>query len=186
MSAASSRTWGTLASAMAFLAMAGAGVLVLLFFFNRLYLAGKLGALSLPVVAVVGGVAATFNPCGLPALPGFFAVGAGDASTVRRSQLSLAAGLGAMSVVLILGVLVAALGLEVQILVAPHFRWVQLAAGVLLATIAVLHLTRQTERLPLVGTLTAAGARVWEKAVRRPTPLGAYLFGAGFVAVGGG
>lgn len=185
MRAAPSRSWGTLASTAAFLAIAGGGLVGLLFFVNGLYAVGRLGALSLPLVAVVGGVAATFNPCGLPVLPGFLAVGAGDASATRRTQLSLAAALGAVSVVMLLGVVVAVLGMEVQILVAPHFRWVQGVAGALLAAIAVLRLARQTERLPLIGSLVAAGSRVWESAVRRPTPFGAYLFGAGFVAVGG-
>ncbi len=68
---------GTAVAVGVFLALTLGGVIVALFFVEKLLLAGNLGALSLPVVALVGGVASTFNPCGLPALFGFLAFGGG-------------------------------------------------------------------------------------------------------------
>ncbi len=169
-----------------FLVMVMGGIAILVFFFRRLFMAGNLGTASLPLVALVAGVAATFNPCALPALPGFLMLaGSGGASPGKKSDLSLAASLGAVSVVMLLGIGVALVGMEVQDFVAPHFRWVQMAVGAFLIAVAGLHLMRQTERLPLVRPITTLGARVWDGAVAKPTRLGGYLFGAGFVAVGG-
>jgi hypothetical protein len=74
--------------------------------------------------------------------------------------------------------------MEVQILVAPGLG-VQVGAGAVLIVMALLHLTGRMGRLPLGGALVTAGSRLWELTLRRPTRLGGYLFGAGFVAVGG-
>jgi len=161
--------------------LAGVGVLTLLYFFHALWFGHNLGALSLPLLALVGGTAATFNPCALPALPGFLALGTQD----RRPGPSVAAAIGAIAVVFVLGAFVAAVGVEVQDLVAPRFRGLQLAAGLLLVLLAGLHLMGQAHRLPLVSPLTALGSRIWEKALARPSWPSSVLLGAGFVAVGG-
>lgn len=165
------------------------GVLALLFFWSKIMMPGDLAAYSLPLVAAIAGAAATFNPCGLPALPGFLTFLGGSSGTVgvrRRLGLSLLASLGAMSVVLILGVVVALAGAGTKDLIAPNFRWVQLAVGVLLISVATLHLTGYTARLPLVGRVMALGSRMWEGAIGRPSPRSSYLFGGGFVLVGVG
>ncbi len=60
-----------------FLMVVAGGVLVLLYFWNQLLQPGDLNAVSLPLVALIAGVAATFNPCGMPAIPGFLAMGMG-------------------------------------------------------------------------------------------------------------
>lgn len=175
--------------AVLLLAFLAAGVAALLFFWNELLKPDEFGAASLPLVAFVAGVAATFNPCGLPALPGFLTfTGAGDKAPGlgRRSGLSLGASLGAMSVVIVFGVIVAFAGAGSKGLIAPYFRWVQLGVGLALIGLAALHLMGQTERLPLVGRIMGVGSHMWDGAVDRPTPRGAYLFGAGFVLVGAG
>ncbi len=171
------------------LALLAGGVAALLFFWNELLKPDEFGAASLPLVAFVAGVAATFNPCGLPALPGFLTFsGASDqaAGLGRRSGLSLGAGLGAMSVVIVFGVIVAFAGAGSKGLIAPYFRWVQLGVGLALIGLAAVHLMGQTERLPLVGRIMGVGSHIWDKAMGRPTPRGSYLFGAGFVLVGAG
>ncbi len=166
------------------------GVMALLFFWNQLLKPDDLGAASLPVVAFVAGVAATFNPCGLPALPGFLTLAGGSDEGVgvrRRSGLCLAAGLGSLSLVMVLGIIVAFAGAGTKGVIAPYFRWVQLAVGLLLIGLAGLHLIGQTERLPLVGRIMALGSRAWEESMGgRPTVRSSYLFGVGFVAVGAG
>ena len=163
------------------------GVLVLLYFWSQLLRPGDLVAVSLPLVAFIAGVAATFNPCGMPALPGFLAFGGGGEIGVRRrAGLGLATSLGAMSLLIVLGIIVAVVGAETKDLIAPNFRWVQLGVGIFLVALAVLHLTGQTSRLPLVGQVMGLGSRVWEGALGKPTPRGSYLFGAGFVLVGVG
>ena len=163
------------------------GVLVLLYFWSQLLRPGDLVAVSLPLVAFIAGVAATFNPCGMPALPGFLAFGGGGEIGVRRrAGLGLATSLGAMSLLIVLGRIVAVVGAETKDLIAPNVRWVQLGVGIFLVALAILHLTGQTSRLPLVGPVMGLGSRVWEGALGKPTPRGSYLFGAGFVLVGVG
>jgi len=165
------------------------GVLALLYFWNQLLRPGELGSASLPLVALIAGIAATFNPCGLPALPGFITLlggNTGDAGVRQRLRLSLGASLGAMSLVLVLGIIVAVLGSGTKGLIAPHFRWVQLAVGLSLVGLASLHLTDQTSRLPLVGPVMNLGGRMWNQAMGKPTIRGSYLFGGGFVLVGVG
>ncbi len=169
-------------------AVAIGGVATLLFFWNQLLKPGELSSISLPIVAFIAGVAATFNPCGLPALPGFltFLGGGEQTSAGRRLGLSLSVGLGAMTLVIALGILVAFVGSGTKGLIAPNFRWVQLGVGIFLVSLAMLHLAGRTERLPLVGPVMGLGSRVWEGALGKPTPRGSYLFGAGFVLVGVG
>jgi len=168
------------AAVAGFLTLAAAGVLVLLFFSGGLLMAGRLGTVSLPLMAAAGAVASTFNPCALPALPAFLGRGGG-----ARSDPGPAAALGAITVVLAFGLVVTILGMEVQILVAPRLGWLQIAAGAALIAMALLHLTGHIGRLPLGSALVTAGSRLWELTLRRPTRFGDYLFGAGFVAVGG-
>ena len=171
------------------LAVVTGGVLVLLFFVKELLRPGDLNALSLPLVAIVAAIAAVFNPCAIPVLPGFLSFGSGTSESPgpwRRGGLSLMVSLGAMTLVIALGIIVALLGTGIEDLIAPYFRWVQLALGLFLISIAGLHLVGQTSRLPLLGPIMALGSRAWEQALGRPTPFGSYLFGAGFVAVGVG
>lgn len=163
-----------------------AGVLLLIYFTGRMLMVGRLGSLGLPLMAVVGGVASAFNPCALPALPGFLIFcGARQQSRRHRVAIALAAGGGALVVVTaILGV-VALLGMEAQMLVAPSFGWAQVTVGLVMILLAAAHLLDVVPRLPLVAKMTVAGGRLWDAAVARPNPSGAFLFGAGFLAVGG-
>lgn len=165
------------------------GFLALQFFVRQLLRPDQLGALSLPVVAFVAGVAATFNPCGLPALPGLLASMGGDLADKRarhRASMSLAASLGAMSLVLLVGVLVAVVGEGTKDLIKQNFRWVQLAIGLFLVVVAGLHLLDKTQALPFVGPIMGLGSRVWTGAMNKPTARNSYLFGAGYVLVGVG
>ena len=172
-----------------FLMVVTGGVLVLLYFWNQLLQPGDLNAVSLPVVAMIAGVAATFNPCGMPALPGFLAMGMGDREPPgvwRRGSLSLVTAFGAMTVIVVLGIIVAFAGTGTKGLIAPYFRWVQLTVGLILVSLAVLHFAGQTSRMPLVGRIMGVGSRMWEETMDAPTPRGSYIFGMGFVAVGVG
>ncbi len=183
----SSPTLQRIGAGAIFVTVVTGGVLVLLYFWSQLLRPGDFNAVSLPLVAFIAGVAATFNPCGMPALPGFLAFGGGGGIGVRRrAGLGLAASLGAMSLLIALGIVVAVLGAGTKDLIAPHFRWVQLGVGLFLVAVAVLHLTGQTSRLPLVDQMMGLGSRAWEGALGKPTPRGSYLFGAGFVLVGVG
>ena len=176
-------------SGAGFLALAAAGIGALLFFFNQVLKSGDLNSLSLPVLALAAGVAATFNPCGLPALPGFLTfIGGRDSagSLRRRTRFSLWSSLGTFSVILVLGIIVAIAGEGAKSAIAPYFRWVQLTVGLILIVLAGLHLGGHSERLPFVGSVMAAGSRMWERSAGKPTARGSYLFGAGFVAVGAG
>jgi cytochrome c biogenesis protein CcdA len=118
-------------------AVVAGGVLSLLYFWSELLQPGGLNAVSLPLVAFLAGVAATFNPCGLPALPGFLAFGSGaGAGLKRRPGLSLAVAFGSLSVVVALGIVVGVAGSGTKGVISPYFRWVQLAVGVFLILMA--------------------------------------------------
>ena len=173
-------------AAFAMLALSGVGALLLLS--NLLLRPENLTTLSLPVIAVVAGTASTFSPCGLPAIPGFLTfIGGREVRTApQRARLAFAASLGAGSVVLVFGVVVALVGEGASGWVASHVRWVQLSVGIALVALAVAHLLDRTGGLPLIGRLTAAGGAVWERSAGRPTIAGSYLFGLGYVAVGAG
>ena len=184
----SSGTRQKIGSGLVLVGVVAVGVLTLYYFWNQLLRPGDLNAISLPLVALVAGIAATFNPCGLPALPGFLAFGGEDdgAGLGRRSGLSLATAVGAMTIIIVLGIIVAIAGTGTKGLIAPYFRWVQLAVGLVLVSVAVLHLGGQTNRMPLVGPVMGIGSRIWEHSMGSPTAKKSYLFGAGFVVVGVG
>ena len=171
------------------LSVVAAGILALLYFWNQLLRPGDFNSISLPLVALIAGIASTFNPCSMPALPGFLAMGSGSDGGVklgRRVGLSLAVALGALATVMVLGIIVAIVGGGIKVVIAPYFRWVQLGAGLFLVIVAVLHLTGQTNRLPLVSPVVNAGSRLWDGAMGEPSPRSSFLFGSGFVAIGVG
>lgn len=178
----------TRAAFVALLAIWVAGLGALLIFFKQMMSAGGLASLALPAVAAAAGAASTFNPCALPALPGFLTfIGSGShESSGRRTRLSLAAGLGATLVSGGLGVVVVVVGGSVKQAVAPQFRWVQLGVGVVMVALAALHLLDRTATLPSVGRIVSAGNSVWDRAVGRPSTSRSLLFGGGYVAVGAG
>ncbi len=161
------------------------GIAGLLVFWYRLFAPVEFDAVSLPVLALVGGVAATFNPCALPALPGFLArTSRPGGATGSTRALALAASAGAASVVLAFGAAVAALGATAEFALEPPVHAVQLALGLVVAALAILHLVDRAEVIPLVRSLSRLGARGWDAALRRPGLGGSYLFGGAFVAVG--
>jgi len=176
-------------TATTLLAVVAGGILALFYFWNQLLRPGDLNAISLPLVALVAGIAATFNPCSMPALPGFLAIGGGNsegAGLGRRLGLSLAVALGALTIVIALGIIVAIVGSGTKALIAPYFRWIQLGVGLFLVAVALLHLAGQTHRLPLVGPVMGLGSKMWEGAMGNLTPRTSFLFGGGFVVVGVG
>jgi cytochrome c biogenesis protein CcdA len=171
------------------LTLSAGGIAGLLLFWDQVLPSDDFTSLSLPVVALVAAVASAFNPCSLPALPGFLAAAGAvgeDVAPRRRVELSVAASAGAAAVVVLLGLLVAAAGSKTKDLVEPRFRWVQLAIGVVLVVVAALHLAGRTSRLPLVGSLTRLGDRVWANTMAKPSWQASFGWGAGFVAIGAG
>jgi len=165
------------------LATAG-GIAGLLLFWYRLFAPVEFDAVSLPVVALVGGIAATFNPCALPALPGFLARSARPGRPGSDRAVPLAAGTGAASVVVVFGLTVAALGAAAENALEPPVHSVQLALGLIVASLAILQLIDRADVIPLVGWLARLGARAWDAAVRRPGLRGSYVFGGAFIAIG--
>lgn len=154
----------------------------LLFFWYRLFGPVEFDAVSLPVVALVGGVAATFNPCALPALPGFLARGRRPGEKSWPSALAACA--GAATVVLAFGAVIAALGAAAEHAIEPPIHAFQLALGLVIAAFVLVHLANRADVIPLARTVAAFGARCWDAAMRRPGRRASYVFGAAFVAVG--
>ncbi len=181
--------WAGVRSGVLLVAVIAAGVAALVFFWNEVVGRDDFSAMSLVLVAALAGVAATFNPCALPALPAFLTfAGAGGATPERgrRTRSSLAAAVGAMSVVVVVGVIVGLAGAGTKSAIDPYFRWVQLGVGILLIGVATFHLLGLTHRLTFVGPVMSFGSRVWDRAMRQKTSGSSYLVGAGFVLVGVG
>ena len=165
------------------------GIIALLIFVNSLLRPGQLDTWSLPLVAIAAGLAATFNPCALPTLPGLLTgfAGGGKLSVRARFQASAGGALGAMSVLALIGLLIALLGRGTGAALAPHVRWVHLGAGSLLVILAGAHVAGRTTNLLLSGRIIAVGARLWEQATTGPLSFRrAGALGAGFVAIGFG
>ncbi len=183
---ATSRNTGSI---ILFAALISGGVAALLYFWTQLLRPGELGGASLPLVALAAGVASAFNPCSMPALPGFLAAsgsGTGNGSRKRLSLDSAAAAGGAVTIVLIFGIVVAALGSGSKEAVGPYTRWVQLAVGIFLIALAALHIGNKTSGLPGLNRVVHVGSRMWSTALSNPSLRGRYIFGAGYVAVGAG
>ena len=181
--------WAGVRSGVLLVAVIAAGLAALVFFWNEVVGRDDFSAVSLVFVAALAGVAATFNPCALPALPAFLTfAGAGGATPGRgrRIRSSSATALGAMSVVVVVGVIVGLAGAGTKSLIAPYFRWVQLGVGIFLIGVATFHLLGFTHRLTFVGPVMSFGSRVWDRAMRQKTSGSSYLVGAGFVLVGVG
>lgn len=177
------------AIAVLLLELVGYGVFALMYFWRDVLPFPGFRQLSLPLVAFVAGVASTFNPCALPALPAFVAATGSGGNDVPRSQrlrLSAAAGAGAATVVALFGLLVAAAGSRTGDLVGHRFRWVQLVVGILLVVVAALHLAGRTSRLPFVRSATALGTRVWDGVMGRSSIGSSFGWGAGYIAIGAG
>lgn len=165
------------------------GIIALLVFVNTLLRPGQLDSWSLPLVAIAAGLAATFDPCALPTLPGLIAGFASgkDLSVRARFRASTAASLGAMSILALIGLLIALLGSATGATLSPYTRWVQLAVGTGLALVATAHLAGKMTNLPFSGRIIAAGDRLWEKATSGPLSFRrAAALGAGFVGIGFG
>lgn len=174
----------SLAGVFALLGLIFAGVIVLGLFKLRLATGIRAAPPGLLIVAAAAGTAATFNPCGLPALPVFVGLGVRRYGLRHRVATSLAVSAGAVSTALVLALIVAVAGLTGGKAIAAQARWLQLVAGIFVIGVAVLHLTGQTGRVPFVGSLMGMGQRLWDIARAIPNPLGDYLFGVGFLAVG--
>jgi cytochrome c biogenesis protein CcdA len=172
---------------ISFIGLLGAGIFALLFVWSSIFKPEDLETFPLPLVAVLAGVAATFNPCALPTLPAFLTrLSAKDNSPRKHLSNSFYAGLGALLVVLVLGLAVATLGEGLKPFVRENFRWVQLAIGLILITLAGLHKLDRTSRFPFRGPIIDIGHQIWEHVLRNPSPGGSLTFGAGFVLVGVG
>ena len=79
----------------AFAVRVALGIGALLVFVNALLRPDAFATLGLPLVAIAAGVAATFSPCVLPALPGLLAemTGEGHFSRVtRQTRLRMSSG----------------------------------------------------------------------------------------------
>ena len=76
--------WAGVRSGVLLVAVIAAGLAALVFFWNEVVGRDDFSAVSLVFVAALAGVAATFNPCALPALPAFLTfAGAGGATPER-------------------------------------------------------------------------------------------------------
>ncbi len=178
----------TAATLICLFILGGVGYLAFVAFMRQVLMPQAFGTFGLPLIVVAAATAATFSPCSLPALPGFVTLmSAGSIPSLKHAvRVCLSAASGAVSVVVLIGLGVAVVGAGVKTVFSPYVRVLDMAIGVFLIAIALLHFLGWTTYLPLVKRITGLGSDIWERAIGKPTGRTAYLFGSGFVAVGVG
>lgn len=190
----------TYAAALATLAVvaavAGLGYLAFLAFVKGILVPGEFAAYGLVITAVTAGTASFFSPCAFTVLPSYIAFAGGSRTPRGTPELGpalaggLAASLGVVTAVSVLGLVVAALGTGIGASLsitgedpsraAQGFR---IGVGAFVISMGLVHLLDWSHRAPLVG-------RVASWAVRTQPEGGSlrslYAYGAGYALVGVG
>lgn len=184
--------------AVGFILLASYGTAIYNFFIPTVVGRGDF-SLGLGTLAVIGGAAAFLSPCAFGMLPAYFASylqmnrpGTSRAHNVSQAlRCGIAAGLGMMSVAVVLGGLVLLLGasfapgLRVVTPVAnPYAQNFRIAAGLFLVVLGVLQWYRRPLTFGLAGVIGRAQTEASSLSRRLQSPLLTfYLYGVLYVLV---
>lgn len=178
------------------LVIGGVGYLAFLAFVKGVLAAEEFAAYGLVLVTLAAATASFFSPCSFSVLPSYI-VFAGSpagakspASRLRAAALSGGvAALGVVTVVIVLGAVIGVLGTGFGPSLAvvgpdpsPVSRSLRIGIGAFVGTMGLLHLLNLSHRVPLLGRISVWAIRAEggpEHSLRS-----AYLYGAGYVAVG--
>ena len=185
-----------LATLAVVVAVAGLGYLAFLAFVKGILVPGEFAAYGLAITAIAAGTASFFSPCAFTVLPSYIAFAGGRWTQGDRPELGpalaggLAASLGVVSAVSVLGLVVAALGTGVGASFsitgedpsreAQGFR---IAVGAFVISMGLVHLFGWSHRAPLVGSVASWAVRVQPEGGSLRS---LYAYGAGYALVGVG
>lgn len=177
------------------LAVGGLGYLGFLAFVKGGLGPQEFAAYGLILTTVAAATASFFSPCSFTVLPSYiaFAAGEGGGATTWGVQHALknglAAALGVVTAVALVGVLVGALGTGIGPKLGivgpdpnPASRALRIAVGAFVASMGLLHLMNLSHRVPLLGRIAAWGAQA--QGGGGPSLWSTYAYGAGYVMVG--
>ena len=158
---------------------------------------GEFAAFGLVVTTVVAATASFFSPCSFTVLPSYLAFAGsgaesrGDHRFRRALGSGLAAALGVVTTVAVLGLIIAALGTGIGGNLAvtasdptAPAQALRIVIGTFVLSMGLLHNTGQSHRIPLVGRLSSWAIRAQGEG--GPSLRSMYGFGAGYVVVGVG
>ena len=176
--------------------LAGLGYLAFLGFVKGILVPGEFAAYGLAITAVAAGTASFFSPCAFTMLPSYLALAGGGQTQGCRPELwpalvgGLAAALGVVTTVSLLGLLLAALGTgiganlsitgEDPSRAAQGFR---IGVGAFVISMGLVHLLDWSHRAPLVGRVASWAVRVQPEGGSLRS---LYAYGAGYALVGVG
>ena len=175
--------------------MLAAGGLGYLAFVKGVLAPGEFASYGLVLTTVAAATASFFSPCSFTVLPSYIAFASSPAEVPARERLGgalkrgLAASLGVITVVALIGAVIGALGTGVgaQLSItgpepsAPA-RALRYTIGAFVLSMGVLHLADLSHRIPLLGRLSSWAIRA--EGEGGPSLRSTYAYGAGYVLVG--
>ena len=181
--------------AVILLALGGLGYVGFLAFVKGIFLPQEFAAYGLVLTTVAAATASFFSPCSFTVLPGYIAF-ASSGEVVepgRRFQTALknglAAALGVVTVVAILGALIGALGTGIGSglsITGPDpsspARALRIALGAFVLSMGLLHILNLSHRVPLLGRISSWAIRA--EGEGGSSLRSVYAYGAGYVLVG--
>ena len=177
------------------LAAGGLGYLGFLAFVTDVLAPREFASYGLILTAVAAAIASFFSPCSFTVLPSYiaFASSEGNAEPGIRFRDTLknglVAALGVITVVAILGALIAALGTgvgaELSITASDPSTLAQalrIIIGAFVLSMGLLHIANQSHRIPFLGSISSWAIRA--EGEGGPSLRSVYAYGAGYVLVG--
>lgn len=168
------------------------GWLAFLAFVTDVLAPREFASYGLIVVAALAAVASFFSPCSFTVLPSYVALmpGGGGRRSVQRAAINgAAAGLGVLTAVgvlaIVIGLLGTALGPSLSVTSdepSTLVRGLRIGVGAFLVLMALIHLAGLSHRIPLLGSIATLAIQT-DRGDRRTLPA-LYGYGVGYVAIG--
>ena len=181
--------------AVGLLALGGLGYLGFLAFVRNILMPGEFATYGLIITTIAAGTASFFSPCSFTVLPSYiaFASSGQDAEPDNRFPNALkngvAAALGVVTTVTVLGALIGLLGTgigaDLSITGAdpsPVAKALRIGIGAFVLSMGLVHITGQTHRIPFLGRIAVLAMRA--EGGGGPSLRSVYAYGAGYVVVG--
>ena len=177
------------------LAAGGLGYLGFLAFVTDILAPREFASYALVFTAVAAALASFFSPCSFTVLPSYIAFASSGEDVKPEKQFrdalknGLVAALGVITVVAILGALIAALGTGVGAELSINAsdpstlaQTLRITIGAFVLSMGLLHIMGQSHRIPLLGRISAWAIRA--EGEGRSSLRAVYAYGAGYALVG--
>jgi len=183
--------------ALLLLAVGGLGYLGFLAFVKGVLAPKEFASYGLVLTTVAAATASFFSPCSFTVLPSYiaFASSGQQIGTGRRLQSALknglVAALGVVTVVVLMGILIGALGTGIGADLSitgsdpsPVARALRILIGVFVLSMGMVHILDLSHKIPLLGRMSAWAIRA--EGEGGSSLRSTYAYGAGYVLVGVG